>query len=547
MLNTKEIEKTQSNINNSLEDNDSKKIENKNKNDIKTNKNTPKIMLHEISNYNVEEKILEINPKEKATSKIDYRHYKTYPIKEIIPLQYLSNNNLDHYWLVTYDKLMKPKKILKILNDDIKSNEKPIYTENSLKVKFIKIDNFEIFFVKGFDKPFVRPKKDSFILAKLYLLSMKEINKIVNYINKTKEKFTVKEIVNLENTECENNYCELTNIKNTNFKDEDITYPYCQLYYVGKFMNISMLLVTNTFNNLESHENNNKTLIYTLPSPRKLYKLVKLLIKFFPEYSVNYFLEYLIKRNLYRNYGDKKSETLKLLSLTNASVPNKFLLNKILRETITGIQTNSSISGSSLHIDSDESSKCLNKIEIENQKRISLLKNNNNLLGFKNSLKSSNGLYLNGPIGSINYLSTNQTIRACNSIKTLQNSFKYNFIPTITIPNEINNARNEKESFGVYLTGSTNFQNRLSCYFLPRKEKGIEFKKIINNKKDKENIDINLILNKKKSDIFFGSKIENKNSINSIIVNKKKEKRNKINNSKIYHTPKKRKKIKYYK
>lgn len=545
MLKTEEKDETQSNMNNSLEDNNSKKIENTNNINIKADINTKKIISQELSNYNNEEEILESNPKEKSTSKIDYRHYKSYPIKDIFPLQNISNNNLDLYWLVTYDKLMKPKKILKILNNDIKSNEKPIYTENSLKVKFIKIDNFEIFFVKGFDKPFVRPKKDSFILAKLYLLTVKEINKIINYINKTKEKFTIKEIINIENTESENNYCELTDNKN-NFKDVDISYPYCHFYYVGKFMNISMLLVTNTFNNLESQENNNSSLMYTLPSPRKLYKLIKLLIKYFPEYSVNYFLEYLIKRNLYRNYAEKKSEILNILSLNNASVPNKFLLNKVLRETITGIQTNSSISGSSLHIDSDESSKCLNKIENENQKRISLIKNNNNLLGFKNSLKSSNGLYLNGPIGSINYLSTNQTIRACNSIKTLQNSFKYNFIPTITIPNEINNARNEKESFGVYLTGSTNFQNRLSCNLLPRKEKGIEVKKN-NNKKDKENIDINLILNKKKSDMFFGNKIENKNSINSNIVNKKKEKRNKINNSKIYHTPKKRKKMKYYK
>ena len=545
MLKTEEKDETQSNMNNSLEDNNSKKIENTNNINIKADINTKKIISQELSNYNNEEEILESNPKEKSTSKIDYRHYKSYPIKDIFPLQNISNNNLDLYWLVTYDKLMKPKKILKILNNDIKSDEKPIYTENSLKVKFIKIDNFEIFFVKGFDKPFVRPKKDSFILAKLYLLTVKEINKIINYINKTKEKFTIKEIINIENTESENNYCELTDNKN-NFKDVDISYPYCHFYYVGKFMNISMLLVTNTFNNLESQESNNNSLIYTLPSPRKLYKLIKLLIKSFPEYSVNYFLEYLIKRNLYRNYAEKKSEILNILSLNNSSVPNKFLLNKVLRETITGIQTNSSISGSSLHIDSDESSKCLNKIENENQKRISLIKNNNNLLGFKNSLKSSNGLYLNGPIGSINYLSTNQTIRACNSIKTLQNSFKYNFIPTITIPNEINNARNEKESFGVYLTGSTNFQNRLSCNLLPRKEKGIEVKKN-NNKKDKENIDINLILNKKKSDMFFGNKIENKNSINSNIVNKKKEKRNKINNSKIYHTPKKRKKMKYYK
>ena len=204
-------------------------------------------------------------------------------------------------------------------------------------------------------------------------------------------------------------------------------------------------------------------------------------MKSFPEYSPNYFIEYLIKRNLYKNFDEKKNEILKLLSLLNFSVPNKFLLNKVLRETIAGIQTNSSISGSSLHIDSDESSKL--PIKIDYQEKISLLKNNiinNNRLSLKNSLKSNNGMNINGQLGTINYLSTNQTMRPSVSIKTLQNSFKNN-LPNISIPSEINNAKKEKESFGIYLTSSTNMPNRLS-YNLQQKEKNNESKKK-NNKK----------------------------------------------------------------
>ena len=97
--------------------------------------------------------------------------------------------------------------------------------------------------------------------------------------------------------------------------------------------------------------------------------------------------------------------------------------------------------------------------------------------------------------------------------------------------------------------------NRLS-YNLQQKEKNNESKKK-NNKKvgykinnDKENIDINNILNKKKGEFFYGQKISNKNLANTITIgrNKMKDKICKLNNtSKIYHTPVKKKKIKYYK
>ena len=491
--------------------------------------------------------------KDKETSKIDYRHYKSYPIEEIIPLQQLDNNNIKLYWFVAYDKLIKSKKIIKMLNNDINDNEKPIYTENNLKVKFLKIEDFEIFFVKGFNKPFVRPNKESFILAKLYLLSVNEINKILNYLNKTNNKFDINEYMPSDDINIEYPICEFLDI-NQKLKDNDISYPYCFLYNIGKYMNISMILITNSFNNIDKGINNlNKLLIYSLPSSRKLFKIIKLLMKSFPEYSPNYFIEYLIKRNLYKNFEEKKNEILKLLSLLNFSVPNKFLLNKVLRETIAGIQTNSSISGSSLHIDSDESSKL--PIKVETQEKISLLKNNiiNNIrLSLKNSLKSNNGMNIN--VGTINYLSTNQTMRPSVSIKTLQNSFKNN-LPNLSIPCEINNTKKEKESFGIYLTNSTNMQNRLS-YNIPKKEKINENKKMNNKKEgcknsiDKENIDINIILNKKKGDFFYEKKNSNKYLINNRISgrNKGKDKISKVNNtSKIYHTPVKKKKIKYYK
>ena len=498
--------------------------------------------------------IRELISKEKATTKIDYRHYKTYPIKEIFPfsIENLQKESEEHYWLITYDKLIKSKKILKILNYGIKVDKKPIYTEHNLKVKYMKIQDYEIFFVKGFDKPFVRPKEDSFILVKLYFLSIKEINKILNYINKTKDKMNIDKYINPSIANNENNICEFLNI-NKKIQDEDISYPYCYFYHVGMFMNISMILFTNTFNYPHEEEDNNK-LLYSLPSSKKLYKLIKLLIKSFPEYSANYFMEYLIKRNLYKNYEEKKNEILNLLSSVNISIPNKLLLNKVIRETITGIQTNSSISGSSIHIESNESSKC-HPILIENQKNNSLIYNKN-LNEFKNSLKSNNGIYINGQVVTTNYLSTNHTSIPYNSIKTLKNSFKNN-VPSITIPYEINNAKKERDSIGIYLTGSyhNNNQKRIINHCLQKRnkeEEKNENKKFINkniakgkNSENKENININNILNKKKVDIF--TKIGNKSLNWGSIISRNKKKEYKSNNSKIYHTPKKRKKMNYYK
>ena len=182
---------------------------------------------------------------------------------------------------------------------------------------------------------------------------------------------------------------------------------------------------------------------------------------------------------------------------------------------------------------------------------------NKNLKEFKNSLKSNNGIYINGQVVTTNYLSTNHTSIPYNSIKTLKNSFKNN-VPSISIPYEINNAKKERESIGIYLTGSyyNNNQKRIINYCLPKRNKEEEKneinKKFINknivkgkNSEDKENININNILNKKKVDIF--TKIGNKSLNFGSIISRNKKKENKSNNSKIYHTTKKRKKMNYYK
>ena len=541
-------------ISNKHNKNFNKKLKSSQKNK-KSNEISSKSKNSEINIFELNSPSYNDNGNEKVTSKIDYRHYKIYPIKEILPMPKLGNDFDECYWLATYDKLIKTKKVLKILNSKLDFDENKICSEKTLKIKNIKIPNFEIFFVKGFDKPFVRPKKDSFIFTKMYLLSSQEINKIINYINRTEGKIDINKYIK-KLTINNNNYCDFFENNHRYNQDIDISYPYCHLFHIGKFMNISMILFTNIFDKINKSQNsqkqNTKTIIYSSPSSKKLYKLIKLLSNSFPDYTPEYFIDYLLNPNLYINSESKKKEILKLLSLLKFSVPNKFLLKKVLRDTITGIQTTSSKAGSSILIESDER----NHIDpLKNQNRISSL-NKNISLQKKNSIYSNNIKLNNGQLITTNYLSTNYSLVPSNSINTFKNSIRNNPL-TITIPCEINNAKKEKNKFGISVSlTSTNLINnkRISNYFLTKKEKNdvkkltsknLDVKSKIKNiidKDNKENIDINRLINKKKEEGFLAHRILNNNDV----LNKLKK--NKIsNNSKVYHTPKKRKKYKYYK
>lgn len=537
-------------------------------NNSKTNDNnylskTFEIESNKKENENNEKELID----NKSTFKIDYRHFKKYPLKDIIPMRKFENDNDKLFWLATYDKLIKSKKIVKILNytnfiGEKNINDKPIYTEASLKIKTMKIPNFEIFFVNGYDKPFVRPNKDknSFILTKLYLLTKNEINKIINFINRTDDKINIDNYVSISQKNLFQ-YIENKNNSEINNKSLDSNYPYCYIYYLGKFMNISIYLFTNSFNYIKSYNIDNN-IIYSLPSSKKLYKLIKIIIKTFPEYNAEYIINYIINIELYSNSKEKKYEIYKYLTLLKPTVPNKYLLNKILRETITGIQTNSSISYNSLPIDSNEQLKTSEKILKEKKifgKQNSDENKNSIPIGYKFEIKSSlnsmNNFILNGQIATTN-LSTNHTMLPSNSIRTLSNKNSFgNNIPILTIPYEIKNNI-KRDTFGNHFTNKNLF---LGNNLMPKKNINIQDKKIscknlvnkIKKKEGKENIDINNVLNRKKNDQIVNNKKIYKETTNNEELNKKKKNENKKNSKEEskneYHTPKKRKKIKYYK
>jgi len=520
----------------------------------------------------------------KETLKKDYKNFIKYPITEIIQINKIDLEKENLYWLVTYDKLMKTKKIINILNsgndlgdDNLNNNKRMIYTESSLKIKAMKIPQYELFFVEGYSKPFVKYNKHSFILAKLYLLTIKEINKILNYINRTENR------INIDNYILSNN--KANSYQYIDYKCEpDINYPYSYICYIGKFMNISMYLFTNLFNfnnyyNNEIINDYSGKLIYSLPSAKKIFKFVKILIKIFPEYTPEFIINYIIRNDIYSKVKEKRNEVCKLLSLSRPSVPNKALLNKVLRETIKGIQTNSSISITSQTYDSNEQIKAKNINETNinndnnNNKIVSLkksskkIKSNNIIIGAKREFGTSlnslnNNLLLNGQYNS-NFLSTNHTIKPSNSIRTGSklNSMDINNLPVIAVPAEINNIKKDTSGGNLYL--STYNLDKINEYVPNKRNKyqrkqtsssNYMYKSSENDDKENKNININIninqTLNSKKENSIRMSK-KSKNSYKRIGGNEKNKKyeKNKMSddNKNEYHTPVKKKKIKYYK
>lgn len=531
------------------------KISNKRKfynNPIKSRLNNNQAKTIDLTSKNNDNEI-NVSIEENVTSKIDYRHFKNYPIKEILPLKQLDETSEELYWLLTYDKLIKSKNIIKILNsnnnysDKNKLNSFPIYTESSFKTKTLKIPKFEVFFVEGYDKPFMKPSKNknSFIYAKLYLLTIKEINKIFNFINRTEDKINIDKFINLAKRKS----YEYIYFKNSSDNNIDINYPYCYIYYAGKFMNISMLFFTNTFNYVKSYQinhinnmDNSLNIIYSLPSSKKLYKLIKTIIKTFPDDEPEDIINNVICNDLYLNSKEKKNEVKKYFSLLKHSVPNKLLLNKVLRETITGIQTNSSISKFSNNVDSkDISDKIKQNNKIINLKNYEyfIYSKKESKSDFNSSIHPANNFFFNG---RINYLSTNHTTHQSNSIRTVNNkNSKVNNFQKLIISNNSNNIKKNKNK-NLYINSKDKNKIKEKIIFKSKN-------KFIIDENNKENIDTSNLFNNKIEDNIFRKKLGKKNIKNDLIKNKTYEniKGNKYFKNIEYLTPKKKKIIKYYK
>jgi len=264
---------------------------------------------------------LDLSQRNKDTGKIDYRYYTNYNDVKYINEFFQKNkiNENEYCWLATYDKLIKRKKLIKILKF-----YGQMIDESKLIEKCLKIEDFELFYNYNSNKPLIKPGKN-FILVKLYLLSLEQINIIFNYLNRVNIKLNMNII---------NNYyrnAQYFKGKCTNLFSKCNYYPYPLLYYLGNYMNITIFSFSNYSYNSLFNENNNDTNVniknftnnqmQIYPSSKKIAKYIKLLMLNFPEkkYNFDFFVFYAIANIKYSNFSQKYLEINEIFNSYNIS------------------------------------------------------------------------------------------------------------------------------------------------------------------------------------------------------------------------------------
>jgi hypothetical protein len=202
------------------------------------------------------------------------------------------------YWLAVYDKLMKTKKILKILSyyekeknkiDKILNNN----TQETIKEQLLIIKDFDIYFMKPLNRPFIKYAKGNCIFTKIYLLTFEQIIFILNYINRYKLAISSK----ISNLLIEKGSYQKINETFKNF-------PYNLIYGLGSYMNINIIGFSNY--NIQDPANLLSNCInQNYPNSRKIAKLVKLLMINFPKYSFKFFVCYLLSKIRFENFEEK--------------------------------------------------------------------------------------------------------------------------------------------------------------------------------------------------------------------------------------------------
>ena len=329
--------------------------------------NSENIVSSEDNGFKSSEKKSLYNEEDDDTNRIDFRYYPKIP-----EIEGNVDKNKQLYWLATYDKLMKKSKIIKILSyysdsfshkdteifviEDAQSDYKEEENKERLrhlnekykfKEKTMVIQGYEIYFVKKHGKPFVRQKIGGKIFIKLYLFSLEQINQIFSYINRLEYK---KYINNLNSFKQRNTFRIINNFNKT-------IYNYTKIFCLGTFMNTNIYMFSHSSKNREADNGNNDSysanyLVNNLPSSNKIAKIIKVLMINFPEFTKQYFIDYLMKPHIHSiNFNNHDLELIKqkmkevnsLLITGNKNelkTKNNNNTNNIIKRTIRAIPTN---------------------------------------------------------------------------------------------------------------------------------------------------------------------------------------------------------------
>jgi hypothetical protein len=277
-----------------------------------------------INNKDKKEDLSEIDEK---TRKIDFRNYKKYPVKSVFSLLDFEPKE-KYFWFAAYDKLIHKKKLLKIFSFYNFGRNRNYFTFgndfSNIKEKKLIINDYELYFTEKYNNIFIRKCQGKKIFTKLYLLTLKQINRIFSYLNRIEYKIYIN---NYDLTlGCKN----LSNLEN-NIKLKEMKYN--SVYCLGSYMNINIFCFSRTENMKE---------IGNLPKSKKIAKLIKILMVNFPENSKEFFINYIFSNCNYNLDGkaliDKKNEINNLLLSNKKGIfkPSS-KSNSVIYSSVSGI------------------------------------------------------------------------------------------------------------------------------------------------------------------------------------------------------------------
>ena len=439
---------------------------------------------------------------EETTKKIDYKYITNYPLKNI-QINTKKTSQKKFFWFAAYNKLIKKKNLLQILNYYSNTN----INKNNLKEKMLLIKEFQIYYFKK--KFYIKQNKNEYIFVKLYYLSLEQFNYIFNYLNKID--FNIND--DLFNFNNDFGSYQILKYKNKIF-------PYSYLICLGTYYNVNIY----TFTNFNLKEN-----LMKFPKIEKISKLSWILLKNFPKYSIEFFINYLIGYYNHFNIQEKINEIKKYAE--------NFYLKKNKNDDKNKIKDKSlqSINIKNVAIKNNNNNYCNitqrnNTFSKENNNRfigINLSNNNKYIPKLKNKNNNnedsnikirfstkSNGNYINSTNLSKNLNITNNSIsnKISKNLSSNSTSYKIKTSNNAIYSNNNNNSINNKNN---------NNKNNLI------------------NTKESKNSNIYVVERKNKADIDFDFDDES-----SIELKKKDEII--INDSKIYKTPKNNNKQKKY-
>ena len=354
---------------------------------------------------------------EEKTQKIDYRFYRFYPTKSMIS-SFDDIQTENYIWFAAYDKLIKKQKLMKIFSfynitpraSMIFGSEQFYNNYNKIKEKSIIIKNYEIYFIEKYNKPFIRKNKGRNIFAKLYLLNLKQLNMIFSYLNRIEYK---KYIDNFDNILDEGSCKKI-------FVNNDVKYS--SIYCLGAYMNINIYGFSR-IENIEEIHHNYSIGVDNYPNPKKISKLIKILIINFPEYTKEYFLNYIFSDS-YANPLNTKILAHKIKEINNLLLSNKKALYKQKNKISSNSIIFSHFSGSPEFSFSGINNN-LSTINYINNNNLGTISYNNSYFDFTSDFFSSlrqNEETMNKAIDSLMSLSNQYSNRNVNK-NTIYNNY----------------------------------------------------------------------------------------------------------------------------